>query len=323
MRVSGAAVLVAMIATFAGAAPTRDSRTFLFTYAAAVSGLAPDQAAHVWIPLAMSNDAQSVSIVEQKFPSAVTQTLEKRWGNHLAHFSAAGARDGVVSFSIVYRVTRRECGEQPAATVGPDAPFLQADALAPLGGRPATLLAGKTLPADPFALSRALFDLVDDRMEYRKDKPGWGRGDAAWACDSGFGNCTDFHSLFISLARTKGIACRFEMGFAIPASQPSGDVGGYHCWAWCHPAGHGWMPVDISEANKHPDRRDYYFGRLDADRVCFTTGRDLQLEPPQHGPPVNFLIYPYVEVGDKPWPAEKVEHHFSFREVPEMVEGPK
>ena len=42
--------------------------------------------------------------------------------------------------------------------------------------------------------------------------------------------------------------------------------------------------------------QDYYFGNLTADRVMFTTGRDLQLDPPQDAGPVNFLIYPYVEV---------------------------
>jgi len=37
---------------------------------------------------------------------------------------------------------------------------------------------------------------------------GWGRGDAKWACDAKFGNCTDFHSYFMGLARSKGPPAR-------------------------------------------------------------------------------------------------------------------
>ncbi|MCH7686547.1 MAG: hypothetical protein IH899_07700 [Planctomycetes bacterium] len=42
--------------------------------------------------------------------------------------------------------------------------------------------------------------------------------------------------------------------------------------------------------------KDYYFGHLSADRVLFTTGRDLQLDPAPQTGPVNFLIYPHIEV---------------------------
>ena len=45
----------------------------------------------------------------------------------------------------------------------------------------------------------------------------------------------------------------------------------------------------------------------------FTVGRDLRLEPPQAGPPLNYFIYPYVEVGDKVYP--NVEIGFSFEDV--------
>ena len=34
------------------------------------------------------------------------------------------------------------------------------------------------------------------------------QGDVLWVCDSRFGNCTDFHSLFISWARAKGLPQR-------------------------------------------------------------------------------------------------------------------
>jgi hypothetical protein len=72
--------------------------------------------------------------------------------------------------------------------------------------------------------------------------------------------------------------------------------------------------VDISEANKHPEMRDYYFGNLTEDRVAFSTGRDLTLVPKQDGGPVNFFIYPYVEVDGKVWPQNKIQKKFSYRD---------
>src|SRR5205085_2830880 len=141
-------------------------------------------------------------------------------------------------------------------------------------------------------------------------------GDSVWACGSRTGNCSDFHSLFISLARANHLPARFEIGFSIPEKRGAGDVAGYHCWAWFKPAaGRGWTPVDISEVNKHPALADYYFGHLTADRVAFSTGRDLTLVPAQAGPPVNFLIYPYVEFDAKPWPAERVTMRCAYRDA--------
>jgi hypothetical protein len=42
-------------------------------------------------------------------------------------------------------------------------------------------------------------------------------------------------------------------------------------------------------------------------------GRDLQLSPAQHGDRVNYLIFPYVELGGEPWP--NVANTFSFTDV--------
>jgi transglutaminase-like putative cysteine protease len=80
----------------------------------------------------------------------------------------------------------------------------------------------------------------------------------------------------------------------------AGEVSGYHCWAELYVRGRGWVPVDASEAWKDPSRRDYYFGHHDADRLEFSRGRQLTLEPAQQGPPLNFFVDPYAEVDGKP-----------------------
>ena len=54
--------------------------------------------------------------------------------------------------------------------------------------------------------------------------------------------------------------------------------------------------VDISEADKHPEMREYNFGTQTAGLVKLTHGRDITLVPPQKSGPLNMFIYPYVEV---------------------------
>jgi hypothetical protein len=70
--------------------------------------------------------------------------------------------------------------------------------------------------------------------------------------------------------------------------------------------------VDISEAWKHPEKKDYFFGSHDANRVQFSMGRDLQLTPAQDGDRLNYFVYPYVEMDGKTY--SNVSLNFSFAE---------
>ncbi|MGA2697828.1 MAG: hypothetical protein ABSE92_17340 [Terriglobales bacterium] len=74
----------------------------------------------------------------------------------------------------------------------------------------------------------------------------------------------------------------------------------------------GWIPVDISEAWKAKQKEDYFFGSVDANRVQIATGRDITLFPKQDGPPLNYFVYPYVEVDGKQY--DNLDKHFSFEE---------
>jgi transglutaminase-like putative cysteine protease len=163
--------------------------------------------------------------------------------------------------------------------------------------------------------ARVLYDVVNNHLRYGKDKAGWGRGDSVWACDSKTGNCSDFHSLFISLARSQKLPARFEIGFGLPEKHGRGEIAGYHCWAFFRPPGKAWVPVDISEANKDPKKRDYYFGNLTPDRVTFSIGRDIDLVPRQAGKSINFLVYPYVETDGKEYPQAKIEKTFTYEDA--------
>jgi hypothetical protein len=150
-------------------------------------------------------------------------------------------------------------------------------------------------------------------MRYDKTGTGWGHGDVLYACDAKKGNCTDFHSLFIAMARSQRIPARFEIGFPLPPDKRSGEIAGYHCWSDFWVDGKGWIPVDISEAWKHPEKRDYFFGSHDVDRMQFSMGRDLRLTPAQEGKALNYFVYPYVEVDGKEF--SNVATDFSFADV--------
>jgi transglutaminase-like putative cysteine protease len=292
------------------------SRQFDFRYAFEVTSLKPGQVARIWIPLPPSDDEQDVKIVQKQFAAAEQMGKEPEFGNRIIYMEAKANANGMIANSVTFRVKRLEVAASPASSSnGAIDRFLKPDSKVPVDGKPLSLLAGKTLPTNQVDLGRFLYDVVNHHMRYSKQGTGWGQGDSNWACDSGYGNCTDFHSLFISLARSQKIPAKFEIGFGLPEKHGKEEVAGYHCWAKFRPAGMGWVPVDISEANKNPKMADYYFGHLTPDRVTFSTGRDLVLAPKQDGPPLNFFVYPYVEVDGKPYPADKVTRHFSFRDV--------
>jgi transglutaminase-like putative cysteine protease len=259
-----------------------------------------------------------VEVVEQKLPGPSRQGRESKYDNHILYFETAGNAGGPIESSTVYEIVRSEARGAVPAIMNDDelaALFLQPDALVPIDGTPLTLLEGKDLPMDQLLLGRMLYDLVNSHMRYSKEGAGWGLGDVVWACTSGYGNCSDFHSLFISLSRSQGVPAKFEIGFPLPPERGKGEIAGYHCWAWFKPRGYDWTPVDISEANKNPQLREYYFGNLTENRVTFSVGRDLVLVPPQAGPPLNFFVTPYVEVGGRPYPTEKVQLKLAYEDV--------
>ena len=171
--------------------------------------------------------------------------------------------------------------------------------------------------------ARAIYDFVLETMEYNKSVPGWGRGDVNRVClaigegKKGTGNCTDFHSFFGSLMHYQGIPVIFEMGYPLKPgkSMPEPKEGGYHCWAKFFVPGKGWVPVDISEADKDPSKKDYYFGSICENRVSFSRGRDILLSPPQHAERLNFFgPDPYIEVDGKPFTG--FTRTISYEDVP-------
>lgn len=300
----------------------QQTRHFSFHYAFTVRNVEPGQRFELWFPQAHSDDFQEVRVISANGDLPLQVTHEAKFGNSMYHALEAKATKSEYNFEVVYDVVRHERiglprdGVQPhllKASTKQTNEFLAPDKLVPTTGKLAEIAAlqvqGKSSTLEK---ARAIYDYVFSTMRYDKTGTGWGRGDAEWACDSKRGNCTDFHSVFISMARSQHIPARFEIGFPLPAAKHAGEIAGYHCWAEFYDAQYGWVPVDISEAWKDPSKRDYFFGAHDDNRVQFSAGRDLELAPKQAGDPLNYFVYPYVEVNGKSF--ANVANRFSFED---------
>jgi hypothetical protein len=303
-----------LFAACASAQSQPASRHFRFTYSFKVQNVPAGEKLRVWIPLAHTDEFQTVRVVSSTGDLKTKETREGRFGNRMLYAETPHASKPEYAFEVVYDVVRRQRSEaQVALTSAAMKDWLKPDQLVPVTGLPAQLAAQQVAGHDgTMDRARAIYDYVFTTMRYDKTGEGWGRGDVLYACDAKKGNCTDFHSLFIAMARSQGIASRFEIGFPLPPDKHAVEIAGYHCWADFY-NGAAWVPIDISEAWKHPENRDYFFGHHDVNRVQFTIGRDLQLSPAQDGAPLNYFIYPYAEVAGKAY--SNVNDRFSFEDV--------
>jgi len=307
------------------------THTFRFTYNFTVKDIPPGaKRVRVWIPLPQTDQHQTVRVLAVKAPVKTRITQEPQYGNRMMYAeienpAAQGSAAGKAEFTIEYKITRREYSrgdyaqlertdQKPAVVSASMSRLIAPDSLIPTDGKIKELAVEVTGPqSGAVAKAKAAYDYLFTNMRYDKTGSGWGRGDAVWACDAKRGNCTDFHSPFIGMLRADGIPARFDIGFPLPEGKDKGDIAGYHCWAEFYARKTGWVPVDISEAWKAKQKEDYFFGSVDANRVQFSTGRDIALSPKQDGPALNYFVYPYVEVDGQPY--DKLDKQFSFEEV--------
>ena len=224
-------LLPLLLLTFYGIAPAQETRHFSFHYAFTVRNVPAGEKVRIWIPQAHSDAFQTVKVISATGDLPLKKTHESRYGNEMYYAEASKAKQQELHFEVVYDVVRHE-----RLTFGIYSPHLEVaklndrerkeylapDALVPTTGLPAEIAVkvteGKTAPLDK---ARAIYDYVFTTMRYDKTGTGWGRGDVLYACDAKKGNCTDFHSLFIAMARSQGIPARFEIGFPLPPDKHS------------------------------------------------------------------------------------------------------
>ncbi len=311
-----------------------NKRIFQFTYEVEIEAT-NGKKLEVWIPIPQSNEVQNISnltIDTDGLEYSIKD--EKVHGNKYLYILDKTGISSSETVSVKFDVIRKEHGSLSDKSVNPQN-YLGSYNTVPTGSLFSNVIDENNLSNSNI---RGIYNFILSGMHYGKPKSvddiyyrspwlnsdsiygrkgvtrddvvklyqksnseggnyTFGNGNSIYACDIGVGNCTDYHSYFMSLGRTLNVPVRFHMGFPIPPEN-EGDVGGYHCWADYYVEGEGWYPVDISEGDKDPARKDYYFGTLDPNRVEIMVGRDFVLDEFDGGS-VNLFIYPILEVNDK------------------------
>jgi len=222
-------LVLSSLLVLAQPALAQKERHFSFHYAFTVKNVSPGERVRVWIPLAHSDAFQDVKVASKGGDLQLKQVHQPEYGNEVLYAETSKAGKDEYKFSVDYDVVRREHVVLVNGKPLPDlqlskarpgrvelARFLEADRLVPVTGLPAQLAAQKTKgAATPLEEAKDIYGYVFRTMKYDKSGEGWGHGDTLWACDSKHGNCTDFHSVFISMARAEKIPARFQIGFPI------------------------------------------------------------------------------------------------------------
>lgn len=285
-------------------------REFEFVYKVTINGI-PKNAKEInfWVPYPQDKPYQKILDVSIKSPFKTSINYDKKYGNSILYAKVFAPKEENFQIEVRYKVLRKERKSFYSSLKNPQK-YLEENNLMIIDER-IKKLASQITKEQKTELEkvRAIYDYVLIHMEYDKSGTGWGKGDTKYACEIGRGNCTDFHSLFISLARASKIPAKFVMGFLLPDDKNKGEISGYHCWAEFYIENQGWIPVDVSEAKKQK-REDYFFGTCCENRIEFSEGRDIVLNPEQKCEELNYFIYPYVEIDGKAF--ENVKRSFSF-----------
>lgn len=298
---------------------TPGSREFTFTYSVSSADYPAGAAVDLYVPIPALSVGQAVLSHSVASTFDLREGKESRHGNRYYHLRREADDTRPLEATFSWTVSREPVLANGPAELPADvlAPYLEPNRLVPVGHEILQPILAEIHQArrseSRSDTARAIYDWVVDNVEYKKVGTGWGNGDTFWACSERYGNCTDFHALFTALARSEGIPSRFEIGFPVPLDRASGKIGGYHCWVQFYLPGEGWVPIDASEAAKHPEQREQLYGSHPMDRIHFTTGRDLQFTAATQDRPLNYFVYPYVEIDGKPW-SGKVPTAFSFAE---------
>lgn len=296
-----------------------------------------NQEAQLWVPYPVSDRDQLISDVkitgdfaesavytDQKYSTPI---LYARWGK--------GAKSRKLTFSFKadrQEVIRRDFPAQEAAWDPADySMWLEGTSLGPIDGQ-VKILSDQITKGQTTVLgkAKAIYDWICENM-YRDPKTvGCGSGDVCALLQRPGGKCTDIHSVYVALARAAGVPAREIFGIR-QGKTPVQDITKWqHCWAEFYLPGYGWVPVDPADVRKMmlkqslklgdkktQEYREYFWGAWDQYRVKLAVGRDLVLNPPQHGMPLNTFGYPYAQIGKKTlnWlDPVKFKYTFTYRE---------
>ncbi len=316
-----AAVILGLAGSAGAGYPPEVSGRLVMTFD--LSDHPAEKTTHLWVPYPVSDGRQYVTDVRVEGDYANAEVVTDRvYSTPMLHAVwPAGARSRRLMFS--FRVDRIEVAQKDLPALdAPDAPWnprdfalwLRPSALVCTSGVVAEtakrIVAGKTTVLQK---ARAVYEWTC-RNTYRNPKTrGCGAGDVCRLLeeDPG-GKCADISSVFVALARAAGVPARHVLGTRLGREDGQDVTTWQHCWAEFYLPGYGWVVVDPADVRKMmlkrglgredpvpEDLMEYYWGGADPYRVRLAVGRDVVLNPPQQGGPLNYLMYPYAEVGGK------------------------
>ena len=273
----------------------------------------------IWVPYPTNDKWQNIRNFKLLTSLESNFLTESEYGNRILYLKTdhlSQDRNGR-EITLSFTVERKEAGAYNNTSISEKelSRFLKADRLVPVDGKIRDLAWKVTKgKKSDMEKARAIYDYIISEVSYAKDDPNvCGVGSSLLTLQHKKGICSDYHSLFISMVRSLGIPAKFEIGFPIPEDKMEGMIRSYHCWAKFYLKDKGWIPVDLSEAYKHPEKREYFFGHIDGNRFLVTTGRDIRLEYAANTEPLNFFVYPYVEIDGKR--CEDVDLKLSFKKL--------
>ena len=322
-------------ATPAASTPVARQATFDVRQEFTITPAAGAKKLRAWLTMPQKDPNQTVKHL--KIESPVPYRIEKdSEGNQLVYLDVTNPPK-TLTVVETFQLTRREerSGVDPARTRPITdaerrklAKYLQPNANVTIDEDVRVLaseiVAGET---NPVKAARKLYDWTLANVDYwvkdPEHKAASGIGSTEYCLKSRTGNCTDFHSLWTSLARASGIPTQMVYGSFLKKELDGKDADqSYHCWPEFYVPNVGWVPHDVAIADifagdfpttplnedkvrlttgdgysgPDPAKVEYYFGNIDERRVTWSRGRDLILSPRQDGGPVNSIAKAYVEV---------------------------
>ncbi|HEY5998967.1 MAG TPA: transglutaminase domain-containing protein [bacterium] len=336
----GLALTGLLSAATPGPSAAAASRSGIVTLEVDLTAQEPGAPARLWIPYPVSDRNQLVrdAHVGGDYTTAWVGT-DRRHGTPTLYAEwSQGAPTRKLSLSFVVErdeVTRRDLpAAEPAWNPGDYGPYLQPTSLGPLDGKvrelSATITSGKRTVLEK---ARAIYDWTVENMYRDPDTKGCGKGDVCALLRKPGGKCTDISSVYVALCRAAGVPAREVFGLRLGKKAEEDVTTWQHCWVEVFLPGCGWFAVDPADVRKAmlvekldlgdpktKEYREYFWGNVDACRVALAQGRDLVLNPPQAGAPLNTFGYPYAEVGGRPldcYDPKTFVYTYRFREVPE------
>lgn len=271
----------------------------------------------VWIPHPVGDAWQEIKDFRYLSPVEGKIVQDKKYGNDTLYIHSPSDDYDELEITIEFTVSRKEFDyyRNTSKDDGASPRFLKPDRLVFVDKDTRKLAREITKDKKTEAeKARAIYDYIIDEFTYTKDDPRVCKiGNSRLSLEFKKGQCSEYHSAFISLLRSLKIPVKFELGFSIPADKKEGVIGGYHCWAKFYTQDKGWFPVDISEADKNHEKKDYFFGRINENRVHLSTGRDIILPyaRDKEAMPLNYFIYPYIEIDGQEFLDAKIEVSFA------------